>query len=199
MRTDANGNIYMEQEEYQEYLSQKASQEELPIEEIWQMAPVDELTAEAEIGSVTTMVNENGEEEIVATTGVLRDAPPEETLAEVSLYELNQQLIAQMPEYDEKKWTNAKLLIADWYNKNKDTFYMLLCNERNYYTLFDMTRENAIGADLAYEIQDTVRYIGTVHDISVDTNGMIAVWVQWNDGGVHCCYLFPYGQGVVHV
>lgn len=198
MRTDANGNIYMEQEEYQEYLAQKASQEEFPVEEIWQMAPADDIMTEAEIGTITTAVSENGEEEIVEATGVFENT--DDRLAEVSLYELNQQLIAQMPEYDEKKWTNAKLLIADWYSKNKDTFYMLLCNERNYYTLFDMTRESAIGADLAYEVQDTVRYIGTVHDISVDTNGMIAVWAKWRDtDNIHCFYLFPYGQGVVHV
>lgn len=198
MRTDASGNIYMEQEEYQEYLAQKASQEELPVEEIWQMAPANDIATEAEIGTVTTMVNENGEEEIVETTGVFENT--DDRLAEVSLYELNQQLIVQMPEYDEKKWTSAKLLIADWYSKNKDTFYMLLCNECNYYTLFDMTRESAIGADLAYEVQDTVRYIGTVHDISIDTNGMIAVWAKWRDtDNIHCFYLFPYGQGVVHV
>jgi hypothetical protein len=105
-----------------------------------------------------------------------------------------------MPEYDEKKWTDAKLIVADWYNKHKDNYYMLLCHERNYYTLFDMTRENAIGADLAYELQDTIRYVGAVHDISVDTNDMIAVWAKWRDtDNVHCFYLFPYGQGVVHV
>ena len=197
MRTDANGNIYMEQEEYQEYLSQKASQEELPVEEIWQMAPADELATEAEIGSITTV---NGTEEIVDTTEVSKEALPEKAFAGVSLYELNQQLIAQMPEYDEKKWTNAKLIVADWYNKHKDNYYMLLCHECNYYTLFDMTRDSAIGADLAYELQDTIRYVGAVHDISVDTNDMIAVWAKWRDtDNVHCFYLFPYGQGVVHV
>ena len=192
MKRDSQGNIYMEQEEYQEYLAQNE-----PVE-IWQMSTPDDLSAEVELGTLTTAVSENGEEEIVSTTGVLRDA--EDNLAEVSLYELNQQLIAQMPEYDEKKWTDAKLIVADWYNKHKDNYYMLLCHERNYYTLFDMTRENVIGADLAYELQDTIRYVGAVHDISVDTNDMIAVWAKWHDtDNVHCFYLFPYGQGVVHV
>jgi len=192
MKRDSQGNIYMEQEEYQEYLAQKEPAE------IWQMSTPDDLSAEAEIGTLTTAVLENGEEEIVATTGVIRDA--EDRLAEVSLYELNQQLIAQMPEYDDKKWTDAKLIIADWYNNHKDNYYMLLCHECNYYTLFDMTRENAIGADLAYEIQDTIRYVGSVHDISVDTNDMIAVWAKWRDtDNIHCFYLFPYSQGVVHV
>ena len=192
MKRDSQGNIYMEQEEYQEYLAQKE-----PIE-VWQMSTPDDLSAEAEIGTLTTVVLENGEEEIVASTGVIRDA--EDRLTEVSLYELNQQLIAQMPEYDDKKWTDAKLIIADWYNNHKNNYYMLLCHERNYYTLFDMTRANAIGADLAYEVQDTIRYVGPVHDISVDTNDMIAVWAEWRDtGNIHCFYLFPYGQGVVHV
>lgn len=187
MKRDSQGNIYMEQEEYQEYLAQKE-----PIE-IWQMSTSDDLSAEAEIGTITTATVENGEEDEVA-----QDA--KDRLAEVSLYELNQQLIAQMPEYDDKKWTNAKLIIADWYNNHKDNYYMLLCHERNYYTLFDMTRENAIGADLAYEVQDTIRYVGSVHDISVDTNDMIAVWAKWHDtNSIHCFYLFPYGQGVVHV
>lgn len=183
MKRDSQGNIYMEQEEYQEYLAQKE-----PIE-IWQMSTPDDLSAKAEIGTLTTAVLENGEKE---------DA--KDRLAEVSLYELNQQLIAQMPQYDEKKWTDAKLIIADWYKNHKDSYYMLLCNQCNYYTLFDMTRENAIGADLAYEIQDTIRYVGPVHDISVDTNDMIAVWAKWRDtDNIHCFYLFPYSQGVVHV
>lgn len=188
MKRDSQGNIYMEQEEYQEYLAQKE-----PIE-VWQMSTPDDLSAEAEAENDTfTAAATTVEEEIV-----VRDA--EDRVAEVSLYELNQQLIAQMPEYDDKKWTDAKLIIADWYNNHKDNYYMLLCNERNYYTLFDMTRENAIGADLAYEIQDTIRYVGSVHDISVDTNNMIAVWAKWHDtDNIHCFYLFPYGQGVVHV
>lgn len=176
MKRDSQGNIYMEQEEYQEYLAQNE-----PIE-IWQMSTPEALAEEIE--------TETSE----AATG------KEDNLAKVSLYELNQQLIAQLPEYDEKKWTDAKLIVADWYNKHKDNYYMLLCHERNYYTLFDMTRENVIGADLAYELQDTIRYVGTVHDISIDTNDMIAVWAKWHDtDDVHCFYLFPYGQGVVHV
>lgn len=176
MKRDSQGNIYMEQEEYQEYLAQNK-----PVE-VWQMSTPEALTEEIE----------------TETSEAATDK--EDNLAKVSLYELNQQLIAQLPEYDEKKWTDAKLIVADWYNKHKDNYYMLLCHERNYYTLFDMTRENVIGADLAYELQDTIRYVGTVHDISIDTNDMIAVWAKWHDtDDVHCFYLFPYGQGVVHV
>lgn len=176
MKRDSQGNIYMEQEEYQEYLAQNE-----PVE-VWQMSTPEALAEEIEAEAL---------EEVMGK---------EDNLAEVSLYELNQQLIAQMPEYNEKKWTDAKLIVADWYNKHKDNYYMLLCHECNYYTLFDMTRKNAIGADLAYELQDTIRYVGAVHDISVDTNDMIAVWAKWRDtDNVHCFYLFPYGQGVVHV
>ena len=185
MKRDSQGNIYMEQEEYQEYLAQNE-----PVE-VWQMSTVEDEPQIENKPKKNPSANKVREESI---------SKQEEPLTEVSLYELNQQLIAQMPEYDEKKWTDAKLIVADWYNKHKDNYYMLLCNECNYYTLFDMTRENAIGADLAYELQDTIRYVGAVHDISVDTNDMIAVWVKWRDTDtVHCFYLFPYGQGVVHV
>ena len=163
MKTDVNGNIYMEQDEYQEYLTKQ-------------------------------------EEERATKAQQMNLAEEQAPLAETSLYELNQSLVAQLPVYDEKKWTAAKLIIADWFKKNLDTYYMMLCKEQSYYTVFDMTRASAGGADFAYEVQDTCRYIGQVRDISIDTNGMIAIWVDWNDNtGVHCCYLFPYGQGVIRV
>lgn len=176
MKRDSQGNIYMEQEEYQEYLAQNE-----PIE-VWQMSTPEALAEEIETETSEAVTDKK------------------DSLAKVSLYELNQQLISQMPQYDEKKWTDAKLIIADWYKNHKDNYYMFLCHECSYYTLFDMTRENAIGADLAYEVQDTIRYIGPVHDVSIDTNDAIAVWAEWYDtGNIHCFYLFPYGQGVVHV
>lgn len=188
MKQDSHGNIYMEQEEYQEYLAQQE-----PIE-VWQMSTAEDMQEEIKVEAEVEIYEEVMSEEPV------KQEQDKDTLAEVSLYELNQQLIAQMPEYDEKKWTDAKLIIADWYKSHKDNYYMLLCHERNYYTLFDMTRASAIGADLAYEVQDTIRYVGPVHDISVDTNDMIAVWAKWRDtNDIHCFYLFPYGQGVVHV
>ena len=95
MKTDTNGNIYMEQDEYQEYLTKQ-------------------------------------EEERAAKAQQMNLAEEQAPLAETSLYELNQSLVAQLPVYDEKKWTAAKLIIADWFKKNLDTYYMMLCKEQSY-------------------------------------------------------------------
>ena len=134
MKTDVNGNIYMEQDEYQEYL---AKQEEERVTKAQQMNLAEE------------------------------QAP----LAETSLYELNQSLIAQLPVYDEKKWTAAKLIIADWFKKNLDTYYMMLCKEQSYYTVFD--RQDVVNqhGHAGKQFQTLLRKNLLVHSITSSKKG----------------------------
>ena len=170
MRENDNA-IFMEPEEYQAYLAQ-----EEPIK----VLQVDK----AEDNEIPVKDNDNSEVE----------------LAQLTLYELNQQLIANLPIYDEEKWQEAEKILVAWLNEHQDDYYMLLCKELSYYTLFDVSREDLEITDFIKELFDILVDLGTVKDISIDTNDMIAIWLNWHGEEIpRCFYLFPYGAGVVHV
>lgn len=141
-----------------------------------------------------------------------------------SLYELNQQIIAKMPALDGDGVRDCSGKILKWLDTHPDPYYMLLCNELSYYTLFHVTsaKYNAGGnlmisrgamRDLTDEILDIVANLGDVRVIEEDNNGAISVWsslkpvhyealsdeAKAEADIVHCFYLFPYGRGVVEV
>ena len=51
-----------------------------------------------------------------------------------TLYELNKQIIAQMPILNEDEIRRCSDTLLKYFVKNSDSYYMLLCNELNYYT-----------------------------------------------------------------
>lgn len=140
-----------------------------------------------------------------------------------SLYELNQQIIGKMPALDGDGVRDCSGKILKWLDANPDSYYMLLCNELSYYTLFHVTSAKKIhdgllisrGAmrDLTSEILDIIEHLGDVRVIEEDNNGAISVWSSFKPAHyealsdeakeeadiVHCFYLFPYGRGVVEV
>ena len=140
-----------------------------------------------------------------------------------TLYEMNQQIINDMPTLDEDWVHKCSGKIFKWLSENPDSYYMLLCNEINYYTLFHITTARiqsdklliSRGAmrDLADEIIDIILNLGNVKIIEEDNNGAISVWSSFKPpyyeelsdeakvdaDKVHCFYLFPYGKGVVEV
>ena len=133
-----------------------------------------------------------GEPGVCGEPGVNNDDTPK-----VSLYEMNQMFIAQMPAYDTEQMERADDIIYDWiYNGNKANYYMLLCKELSYYTVFHSEDNCLIANDFIAELWDVLRGM-TIRDVSVDTNGVIAIWIDWDDGMPHCFYLFPYDKGVV--
>ena len=175
MRENDNA-IFMEPEEYKTYLAERALSGEDDVVEVWQMSEENESYED---------VSESHE-----------DA----ALMQMTLYEMNQQLIANMPSFEEKDWNEAATVIADWVSAHMDSYYMLLCKELSYYTLFNTSRENLAVADFTTELFDILKDLGAVKNIEVDTNGMIAIWLNWHGEEVpRCFYLFPYGAGVVHV
>ena len=62
----------------------------------------------------------------------------------VSLYDMNRQLIAQMKPYGADEMETARTLLAEWTTKNVDIYYMFLCHDVRYFTLFDFTRHGAV-------------------------------------------------------
>lgn len=122
----------------------------------------------------------------------------DETPPSIDLYTMNQNIINQLPVYTDEDMDRAEDTIHDWiYNGHRANYYMLLCKELSYYTLFHSVDNCLIEEDFVRELWDVCRYLGPIHDISVDDNDAIAIWAEWEDTGVHCFYLFPYDKGVV--
>lgn len=129
------------------------------------------------------------------------DCPTEvnnETSPSIDLYTMNQNIINQLPVYTDEDMDRAEDTIHDWiYNGHRANYYMLLCKELSYYTLFHSVDNCLIEEDFIRELWDVCSYLGPIHDISIDNNDAIAIWAEWEDTGVHCFYLFPYDKGVV--
>jgi hypothetical protein len=76
-----------------------------------------------------------------------------------------------MPAYDAEQMERADDVIYDWiYNGNKANYYMLLCKELSYYTVFHSEDNCLIANDFIAELWDVLRGM-TIRDVSVDTNG----------------------------
>ena len=123
---------------------------------------------------------------------------------EVSLYELNQMMIAQMPDMHPEQmkenflnWFNGK--DGDGYRYNN--YFMLLCNDNNYYTLFHLDWDGSEYDELFWQnLCEVFECVGPVKIMEEDTNGAFSIWANWLDKGIyHCFYLFPYDKGVVEV
>ena len=56
-----------------------------------------------------------------------------------TLYELNKQVMAQLPPQDEVVMSHNWEVISDWFKKDKDRWFMLMCKERSDFTLFHIT------------------------------------------------------------
>lgn len=170
------GAIYMEPEEYEAYLKEQ-----------------ERLVEEAQAKSKE--LAESGSNELTS----------------VSLYELNQGIINNMPALDEDGKLKARQKFFEWFWGNDDAnnidhYYMLLCKELNYYTIFHNSQHCANATDdlideddLWRELMDVLSYVGDIKVMEADTNGAWSIWADWHGEGCHCFYFFPYGGGVVEV
>ena len=113
-------------------------------------------------------------------------------------YELNKMVIEQMPE----KTTNGQLkeykeILKQFIQENKDTYYMLLCNDIHYYTVVKRVKDQNIVEfhNLIIELLNDTGHIKYI-DWTDDDHNAIECWVS-NENGTFMFMLFPYDWGVV--
>lgn len=123
-----------------------------------------------------------------------------QTNPSISLYELNRGLISQLKPYDMEDTKKAFEAVKDWLSKNRDSYYMFLCKEKSYFTVFDATQSSYIVVDMASQFFALLEEFDVIYSIEVDTNNAVAVWACFDDDELpHCYYLFPYGRGVIRL
>ena len=120
-----------------------------------------------------------------------------------TVYDLNKQLVKK----EEKELSNSKLrekkkTIMSFADKSKNNYFMLLCNERKDYTVFNLY------TDKMYEQLETMANIlvdeclknrGEIRAIDItEDKGAIEIWLII-DEEAYCYYFFPYGQAVIEI
>lgn len=106
-------------------------------------------------------------------------------------YDLNKQIIAQM----EPDLEGTKNIIGDFVKKTKNRFYMLLCREIQYYTIFERGSKNSPAPE--DEIISCLEDLGEVITAEETEHGVVECWVKDEENEVSMVALFPYDQGVV--
>ena len=115
---------------------------------------------------------------------------------QINLYDMNKQIMSQMPALADEALETAHLLITDTTATSGATYFMLLCREINYYTIFKLERDNSGLANIASEVFECVNNIGTLKSVET-VEGAIEIWVHPEDEEPMAMYLFPYDMGVI--
>lgn len=114
---------------------------------------------------------------------------------QVNLYELNKQIIAQLPAIED--WTEATDAINTWMAGQDSKYFMLLGREINYYTIFAKQDADAEFGTFFDAIKACLDSIGPVHVIDADSpENAIEIWIEYQ-GEMTCIILFGFDKGVV--
>lgn len=124
----------------------------------------------------------------------------DKSVGSATLYELNQGIINGMPALNADGIMKGQLEFFDWISSQSDKpkYYMLLCSELNYYTLFHLS-DYATNTQFWNELYDIAKELGTLKVMEID-GGYFTIWADWyKDNTPHLFYLFPYDRGVVEI
>ena len=112
---------------------------------------------------------------------------------EMGIYDMNKQIISQMPNLTD--WDRVETVLLDFDNKWYNDYYMLYGKEISYFTVFKIKESSAFGR----EVIDVIKNVGAVKAIDPTENAdAMEVWVIY-EGEPTCLYLFPYDSGIVQV
>lgn len=111
----------------------------------------------------------------------------------MTAYEMNQQLISQMPALTDTELIEKSILIDEFCSNTNNTFYMLLCRDTNYYTVLHRIGRDSL--DYASKVViDCAETQGTIKSIE-PVEGAIEIWVS-SLTDTYTMYFFPYDGGV---
>jgi hypothetical protein len=117
--------------------------------------------------------------------------------SEISMtsYEINQQLISQLPALSQDKIDEGKELIYNSAQDNYNQYYMLLCRDLNYYTVLKRDPENAAPNDtLEQVVIECAQYLGDIKAID-NAGNAVEIWIT-NNIGTYVMYFFGYDGGI---
>ena len=119
---------------------------------------------------------------------------------EFTQYDLNKQMMANNEPYTEEERKKAEQGINSWRKDNKDSkFFMLLCRDINYYTIFSTTQcLNQERVSLGKGVLECLDNVGDIYSVNEAEDNAIEIWAKVKDEFV-VLYLFPYDSGIVEI
>lgn len=136
----------------------------------------------------TTYCFNNGSWDSITTTNMRTD---------LNLYDLNKSLISQFSEISE--YNKEKLKDYLKAVNNNISYFMLLCKDYNYYTIFHRNYPETINYNsFANEVISICEELGTIvsWEENIEGNDAIEIWIKVKDQP-YAFYLFPYDAGIV--
>lgn len=113
----------------------------------------------------------------------------------MGLYDMNKQIISQLPTLTTDDLLEKLPLVEELHNKYNNEYYMLYGKEISYFTLFKLKQVESF----PHEAIDCLQNIGPIKAIDLtEDKDAIEAWVMADDEAT-CLYLFPYDIGVVVV
>lgn len=118
----------------------------------------------------------------------------------VSLYDINKSTMSQMKPLNLKKRLEAVETIKEFCGgATSDNYFMLLCRDLNYYTIFPVRNNNANSQAVGSAVLACAEDMGQIVDVeyNADTNS-IEIWIKTKDDA-YCMFFFDYTAGIVPV
>ena len=113
---------------------------------------------------------------------------------QIDLYQINKMLVTQIPPLTKKQIKDKQKMIDEYI---KEDYYMFLCKDYNYYTVF--VRQLKCAELFSAEFIDIVMNLGNVHSIEINDDNVIEVWITpTGESEPYVFFLFPYTEGVVY-
>ena len=115
---------------------------------------------------------------------------------QMNLYDMNKQIISQLPGLNNEELEAKKGLFADYEATHEEDYYMLLCNELKYYTVFNMASDRGTAVFVDEVVGCLQDFADEVKSIELNELGAVEIWFQ-KDEEIYVMYFFPYTQGVI--
>ena len=118
---------------------------------------------------------------------------------QLNLYDLNKTLVQQLPPLTPEELQKTKVTLDLYAEENPSNYYMLLCRELNYYTVFAFDFSNPEFSSLGYAIEACYNGLGIIYSVEYDKeNKVIEIWFAPEEGMTpNCAFLFDYTPGVI--
>jgi hypothetical protein len=114
----------------------------------------------------------------------------------MSLYDLNQNIIGQLPDITD--FTDKVALINEFRSNTNNKYYMLYSKDISYFTIMVIEKYGEMDS-LGSAVIECLSNLGAVKSIDYTENhDAIEIWVNHN-GEIICAYFFPYDNGILTV
>lgn len=116
----------------------------------------------------------------------------------LNLYELNKSIVSQLNPMSTQDIASYIEQLNKYYRNSNDSYYMLLCKDYNYYTLF-ASEDTLSFPDFASAVCTIITELGDVYSIDFLEDGAVEIWIKPEGEEMpFAFYLFPYDKGVVY-